>query len=416
MAERAKQDWRTWSVMLALIAALAVGATGGTFGGALIAADQERPVTEQEAREGLSHAQNLSTAFRAAAQATKPSVVTLNTRMKQDVSGAIRGFRGNPFQGTPHEEFFKRFGFDLPEGMDVDIEDLPPQVRSGTGSGVIIDREGLILTNNHVVAGADEVVVKLLDGREFVATDIRTDPETDLALLRIEGADDLPAAKLGDSDRLSIGDWVIAIGNPFDLESTVSAGIISGKGRDLGKIRRAKFLQTDAAINPGNSGGPLVNLRGEVIGINTAIASSSGGYQGIGFAVPVNLAKWVIAQLQENGEVRRAYLGVAIGEVNAEIAEQLDVDLRSGVVVGQVYPDTPAAAAGLQENDVIVRFDDQQVRAPGDLQQIVERSTVGETLQVEVVRAGEKQTLDIQLEKLPADFGNPRLAPRKSAN
>ncbi|MEX0867025.1 MAG: trypsin-like peptidase domain-containing protein, partial [Pirellulales bacterium] len=285
-----------------------------------------------------------------------------------------------------------------------------------TGSGVIIDREGLILTNNHVVAGADEVVVKLLDGREFVATDIRTDPETDLALLRIEGADDLPAAKLGDSDRLSIGDWVIAIGNPFDLESTVSAGIISGKGRDLGKIRRAKFLQTDAAINPGNSGGPLVNLRGEVIGINTAIASSSGGYQGIGFAVPVNLAKWVIAQLQENGEVRRAYLGVAIGEVNAEIAEQLDVDLRSGVVVGQVYPDTPAAAAGLQENDVIVRFGDQQVRAPGDLQQIVERSTVGETLQVEVVRAGEKQTLDIQLEKLPADFGNPRLAPRKSAN
>ena len=189
--------------------------------------------------------------------------------------------------------------------------------REGTGSGVIIASDGLILTNNHVVSGADSVVVELADGREFTAEDIRTDPATDLAVLRIKKATNLPAARLGDSDTLRIGDWVLAIGNPFELEASVSAGIISAKGRSLGSAERASFLQTDAAINPGNSGGPLVNLRGEVVGINTAIASSNGAYQGIGFAIPVNLTKWVTDQLVSKGSVSRAWLGIGIAPVTS---------------------------------------------------------------------------------------------------
>ena len=198
--------------------------------------------------------------------------------------------RENPFKGTPFEDFFRD---ELPgfRGMP-----RVPQ-RQGLGSGVIIDPSGIILTNNHVIDGADEVIVELADGREFRANDVRTDPQTDLAVLRIKVDEPLPAAQLGDSAAMDIGDWVLAIGCPFELDLTVSAGIISGKGRALAAGRRANFLQTDAAINPGNSGGPLVNLDGEVVGINTAIASSTGTYQGVGFAIPSDLAKWVMAQL-----------------------------------------------------------------------------------------------------------------------
>ena len=192
------------------------------------------------------------------------------------------------------------------EGQEFGFQSPP---HDGMGSGVIIDKSGIVLTNNHVVEGADTVTVRLSDGREFKATDIKTDPQTDLAVLHIKAKGDLPAAHLGNCDNLEIGDWVIAIGNPFGQEKTVTAGIISGKGRELGS-QRTKFLQTDAAINPGNSGGPLVNLDGEVVGINTAIASNSGGYQGIGFAIPINQAKWVTEQLIKNGSVSRAYLGV----------------------------------------------------------------------------------------------------------
>ena len=201
---------------------------------------------------------------------------------------------------------------------------------------MIINPDGLILTNNHVVSQADSVVVELADGREFTAKEIRTDPATDLAILRISSGEKLPAARLGDSDALQIGDWVLAIGNPFELEASVSAGIISAKERSLGSAERASFLQTDAAINPGNSGGPLVNLRGEVVGINTAIASSSGGYQGIGFAIPVNLTKWVIGQLVDKGTVSRAWLGIGIGPVTQETAEKLGIDPRTaGVLVNK---------------------------------------------------------------------------------
>jgi serine protease Do len=215
-------------------------------------------------------------------------------------------------------------------------------------------------------------------------------------------------AKLGDSDKLEIGDWVIAIGNPFELETTVSAGIISGKGRELGSVERAKFLQTDAAINPGNSGGPLVNLAGEVIGINTAIASNNGSYQGVGFAIPVNLAKWVGGQLVANGRVQRGYLGVQIGALSREMAAKLGVKDRKGVLVNDVVAGTPAAEAGVEELDVITAFDGQAVDGPRTLQEVVERSDFDKPHRITVLRDGRKSELEIAVRPLPdrvADAG-----------
>ncbi len=279
----------------------------------------------------VEHANSLSRAFRESAHVAMPSVVTVYSHQSAKKVKGTRGARGldgnafggiNPFEGTPFADRFKDMIPQQPEGQDFSFR-TPP--RDGMGTGVIIDKSGIILTNNHVVEGADTVTVHMSDGREFKATDIKTDPQSDLAVLRIKADGDLPAAHLGNSDDLEIGDWVIAIGNPFEQEKTVTAGIISGKGRTLGASHRTEFLQTDAAINPGNSGGPLVNLTGEVVGINTAIASNSGGYQGLGFAIPINQAKWVTEQLIKDGSVHRGYLGVEIGEVSSELASQLGV-------------------------------------------------------------------------------------------
>ena len=361
-----------------------------------------------ETAEALMHANSLSKAFRHAAEQAIPSVVVVRSETKAKKVAAARGQRqgqrperggDNPFKGTPFEEFFKDgvpegFDFNQPEGGQT-----PP--RSGVGSGVIVDKEGLVLTNNHVVAGADSVTVELPDGREFKAAEIKTDPDSDLAVIKLDDAHDLPVSKLGDSDKLAIGDWVIAIGNPFELETTVSAGIISGKGRELGSIRRAKFLQTDAAINPGNSGGPLVNLDGEVIGINTAIASNTGAYQGVGFAIPINLAKWVSGQLIARGSVERGYLGVSIGPLSNEMATKLGVKSRKGVLVTEVMEDTPAAEAGMQELDVITAFDDQAVDGPRSLQEVVEKSAIGKPHTITVLRDGKSMSLSISVKPLP---------------
>ncbi len=222
------------------------------------------------------------------------------------------GFKGTPFGDLFKNPEFHRFFKQFPSGP---MPGMPGQGMIGAGSGVIVDPAGVILTNNHVVAGGGKIMVRLQDGREFKAVDIKTDPKTDLAVLRIEGAGTLPAARLGDSSKVEIGDWVLALGQPFGLEGTVTAGIVSAKDRGLGITDREDFIQTDAAINPGNSGGPLVDLDGEVIGINTAISSSNGGYQGVGFAIPANLAKWVGGQLETAGKVHRAYLGVGIQPV-----------------------------------------------------------------------------------------------------
>ncbi len=359
----------------------------------------------------LAGAENLSRVFRAASKRVIPTVVKIRTTTQsRSIPREGRGTpQRNPFEGTPYEGFFDDF-FD---------EDGPGTRRraprsEGLGSGVIIDPKGLVLTNNHVVDGADEVLVELSDGRQLKASDIKTDPETDLAVFRIEAGGPLPAAVLGDSDSMDIGDWVLAVGNPFELELTVSAGIISGKGRALSVGQRTSFLQTDAAINPGNSGGPLVNLRGEVVGINTAIASNTGTYQGVGFAIPINLAKWVSTQLAERGSVERAYLGVGIAELDNRVAERLGVARRAGVLVTEVYSDTPAEKAGFQIGDLIVGFAGQPVANPRELQAVVERSPAGSKQNVAVLRDGKSMTLYVVVRSLPKDFATPKTPPRKT--
>jgi len=365
--------------------------------------DQAARADESKATaEALVHASALSTAFRHAAETATPSVVLVRSETKakrQAGRGQQRPRGANPFKGTPLEEMFPD---GLPEGFDFNMPEGMPR-RSGVGSGVIVEPSGVVLTNNHVVEGADEVTVELTDGRKFKAAEIETDPESDLAVIKLEAAEGLPTATLGNSDKLSIGDWVIAIGNPFELETTVSAGIISGKGRGLGGIR-AQFLQTDAAINPGNSGGPLVNLSGEVVGINTAIASSSGGYQGVGFAIPVNLAKWVSRQLIDKGAVERAFIGVQMGPLDDKMAVKLGVDGRKGVLVSDVVPDSPAAEAGVQELDVITSFDDQPVQGTRSLQEMVERSTIGQPHKLTVLRDGKPLSLTVAVKPLPKEI------------
>ena len=362
-------------------------------------------LAEQTVADDLVHANALSKAFRRAAELATPAVVVVRSESKPQKAtgrGPQRGRGDNPFRGTPFEGMFPD---GLPEGFEFNMpEGGPVPRRSGVGSGVIVDAAGVVITNNHVVEGADEVTVELADGRSFTAAAIETDPESDLAVVRLADAANLPTAKLGDSDRLEIGDWVIAIGNPFELETTVSAGIISGKGRELDGIRRAQFLQTDAAINPGNSGGPLINLEGEVVGINTAIASNSGGYQGIGFAIPANLARWVTDQLIAKGRVERAYIGVQMGPIDARMASKLGIKDKNGVLVSEVVPGSPAAAAGVQELDVITAFDGEPIKGLRSLQGMVERSAIGKPHTLTVFRDGEQVTLTVTVKPLPGDL------------
>jgi serine protease Do len=351
-----------------------------------------------------AHASALSKAFRNAAEVATPSAVKIHSVTKSKAVRGVTGQRGeNPFKGTPFEEMFPQLE---------QQQNRVPQ-RDGVGSGVIISSDGIILTNNHVVEGADEVTVQTNDGREFVATDIKTDPESDIAVLRLKNVKDLTPAQLGNSDDLAIGDWVIAIGNPFELETTVSAGIISGKGRELGMIRRSKFLQTDAAINPGNSGGPLVNLDGQVIGINTAIASKTGSYSGIGFAIPMNHAKWVMQQLLDKGSVQRGYLGVGISPVAADVAQKLNIPSHQGLIVGEVVAKSPAADAGLSEGDVILNINGQAVKTPRDLQEVVERTSVDSKIELNLIRDGKPMKVAVTVKPLPeqtAAAARPRIS------
>lgn len=367
------------------------------------------PVSDAEATRAIASAKDLSTAFRVAAARVLPSLVTIETTGKEAEKSKgddpdNRSRRRNPFEGTPFEDMFK----DAPFGHDLPF-DLQPDRRQqdGVGSGVIIDTSGLIMTNSHVVGGGKNVnvLVRLSDGREFKAVDVRTDPKTDIAIVRIEGAKDLVAAKLADSDTISVGDWVLALGQPFGLESTVTAGIISATRRGVGINARESFLQTDAAINPGNSGGPLVDLDGKVVGINTAISSRGGGNDGVGFAIPVNMAKWVGDQLTKSGNVRRAYLGISIQQVTAREAKQFGVRPREGVLVSDVFPDTPAAKAGVKPGDVIVEFAGIKVASPRELQLIVERSDLGKPHELVVVRDQNPTTLTFIPEEQPSNFG-----------
>ena len=387
---------RVW-ISAALLATVAVVGTALLSDGqtATAAPQDSSPVSKVDPAV-LSHAKSLSMAFRHAAEVALPAVVTIENRPHVDAeatTGTPRGLR---------DPFFRRFFGELPEMPELK---RPPRQNLGAGSGVVIDSSGVILTNNHVVAGGGKITVRLHSGEEFVATDVKTDPQTDLAIVRIDAGKPLVAAQFGDSQEMQIGDWVLALGQPFGLQDSVTAGIISAKGRGIGITRRESFLQTDAAINPGNSGGPLINLDGHVVGINTAISSRSGGNEGIGFAVPINLAKWVAGQLQESGVVRRAYLGVAIQPVTQELADQLGVAPREGVVVNQVFPDTPAAKTGLKSGDVILDFNGQRVSNPRELQSLVERAEIGKKYPLSVARDGKNIKLQFSAAAQPEKFG-----------
>jgi len=344
--------------------------------------------------DAVSHARGLSLAFRQAAETAMPSVVTLVAKAKP---------RADELRRLLDDPRFRRLFPQESPGESRDGRDAPEHpIITEVGSGVIIDAAGVILTNNHVVQDAEEVIIRLQDGQELKATDVKTDPLSDLAIVRFkpDAGQKFRAARLGDSEGLKIGDWVIAIGSPFELEATVSAGIISGKGRGIEKIQRGRLLQTDAAINPGNSGGPLVNLDGEVVGINTAIASSSGGYQGIGFAIPTDRAKWISQELLTRGTVRRAGLGIRIEELTPEAAQQLKLAPRSGVFVADVMPGGPADEAGLKVNDVITEFAGERVRGPRDLQDAVEQKPIDSRQVLKIMRDGAPVTATVTLKEL----------------
>jgi serine protease Do len=266
------------------------------------------------------------------------------------------------------------------------------------GSGFIIDSNGYIITNNHVVEGAQEITVKLAGGKEYKAKVVGRDPKTDLALIKISSLfKNLPTLSLGDSDKMRVGDWVLAIGNPFGLEETVTQGIISATGRVIGSGPYDNFLQTDAPINPGNSGGPLIDLKGEVIGITTAIVS---GGQGIGFAVPSNMAKSIVAQLKEKGKVTRGWIGVSVQIVTQEIARSFGLKETRGALVSEVSPKGPADAAGIKRGDIIVSFDGKGISKMSDLPVIVAGTPVGKTVPVTVIREGKELTLNVKIAEM----------------
>jgi serine protease Do len=275
-----------------------------------------------------------------------------------------------------------------------------PEFRQGTGSGVIFRADGYILTNYHVVDGADQVLVTLNNEQEYQAHVVGRDPKTDLAVLRIQASEALPVATLGDSDALQVGDWVVAIGNPFGLDHTVTAGIVSAKGRVIGAGPYDDFIQTDASINPGNSGGPLLNMRGEVVGINTAIVPNG---QGIGFAIPINTAKPLIPQLVSTGKVTRGYLGLNMQTLTPALTQTLKLSDRKGALVSEVTPGSPAAKAGLQRGDVIVTFDGKQVESAHDLATLVAATPVGKNVSVMILRDGNKQTVPLTVGRMPSD-------------
>ncbi|MDR0521448.1 MAG: trypsin-like peptidase domain-containing protein [Planctomycetaceae bacterium] len=307
------------------------------------------------------------------------------------------------------------------KAMEIQIPALkPPPGRrypgDSTGTGVLISSKGLIVTNNHVIANAREIEAELYDGQHFFAKKYRHDPSTDLAViwLDVPEKEELPFAAFGDSDQMEIGDWVLAIGNPFELDSSVSAGIISAKGRSLRKVQRTELLQTDAAINPGNSGGPLINLRGEIIGINTAIASRSGGNEGIGFALPSNNVQWITEQLIKKDKVVRAWLGVETKPVTPADAKRLGLKQNTGLMVEYVLPNSPAVQTGLKPDDVIQTFDGQPVNAVYQLQRLSERAEIGKEHEIIFFREGKKYKTSAAMKPLPPTLG-PFAAPQGSA-
>jgi serine protease Do len=324
------------------------------------------------------------------------AVVNISTT--QAIRGERRRSPGFPFprpfgeQRDPFEEFFERFFGGT--GPQRELR------RSSLGSGVLINKDGHILTNNHVVENATDIKVSLSDKEEFDAKVVGRDPQTDVALIKIEAKRDLPLAPLGDSDRLQVGEWVMAIGNPFGLGNTVTVGIASAKGRIIGAGPYDDFIQTDASINPGNSGGPLFNMNGEVVGINTAIVATG---QGIGFAIPINLAKGILNQLHEQGRVTRGWLGVQVQRVTSELAKSFGLERESGALVADVQPNSPAERAGIQRGDVIVAFNGQKIQDMNELPRVVASTPPGTEVDVTLVRNGQEKMVHLKVGEMQAE-------------
>jgi serine protease Do len=327
--------------------------------------------------------------FSTLAETVSPAVVNISTVKTIKGGGPVfRHFYQNPWgDQDPFKDFFDKF-FGNEQQREFKQRSL--------GSGFIIDKDGYIVTNNHVIADADEIKVKLNSGKEYDAKIIGRDPSTDIALIKIKADSNYSVVNLGDSDALKVGEWVVAIGSPFGLEHTVTAGIVSAKGRVIGSGPYDDFIQTDASINPGNSGGPLINMKGNVIGINTAIIA---GGQGIGFAVPVNIAKGVIKQLKEQGEVTRGWLGVGIQDINDEMAEYYGIKGKKGVMVSEVFPGDPADKAGIRTKDIILEVNGQKVDTSRELTRIIAGFHVGEVVKITVFRDDKEKIFKVKIAK-----------------
>jgi len=334
-------------------------------------------------------------AFSRVVKDVKPAVVHIAVTSTVETNSEYEQFFNHPF-------FEKFFG---PEYRFQDPQQRKRQ-QQGAGSGFIIDREGHILTNNHVVEKADKITVTLNDNSEVEATLIGTDPKSDVALIKIDVDHDLPVVELGDSAALEVGEWVIAIGNPFGLSQTVTVGVVSATGRSrVGINEYENFIQTDAAINPGNSGGPLLNIHGQVVGINSALYSRTGGYMGIGFAIPINMAKFINEQLMDNGKVTRGYLGVGIQDVDEALAESFGLDKAGGVLITDVQDDTPASKAGVKSQDVLVKLDGIDLQDTQDLRNRIAQTIPGTTVVLDIVRDGKPVELKVKIGEQPDDFG-----------
>lgn len=354
----------------------------------------QAPLVSNVTHKGPAQEYSVLPSFAQAAQTSVGAVVHVRTAMRTRM---------------PLNPWYEMLGYRSPE-----------EVHEGSGSGVIIGKEGFIVTNNHVIEGAEEITVSMNDNRTYIADVIGTDPSTDLAMLKISAEFPLPFVEFGNSDQVGIGDWVLAVGNPFDLTSTVTAGIVSAKARNINLLRARpdrgvfpieSFIQTDAAVNPGNSGGALINTRGELIGINTAIASRTGSYAGYSFAVPATIVEKVAQDLMSYGEVQRAYLGIQIEPVTEEIAEQLDMTEIKGCAITDLVPGSGAAESGLEIGDVVLAIDGQEISDFPELQESVSRFHPGDEVMVRVWRNGEEREVLVQLKDR-----NGRLAIRKQGS
>jgi len=341
-----------------------------------------------EAPIGTKGNQGTDNPFIQVAEQVTPSVVNIST-----VTTGKAGKPSELFRPPGNDPFFRDFFDQFFEGM--------PRRRQQTslGSGVVIDKGGLILTNNHVIKDADEITVRFSNKQEAKGKVVGTDGKTDLAVIRVSTKDELPVARLGNSDALRVGEWAIAIGNPFGLDHTLTVGVVSATGRsEVGIAAYENFIQTDASINPGNSGGPLLNVRGEVIGINTAIVAAG---QGIGFAIPINMARKVMADLVKKGKVTRGWLGVGVQPLTPELAKSFGVS-GEGVLVNQVMPKSPAEAAGLKVGDLILSVDGKTIKDPRELQRIIADVDIGKSVELNILREKEKRVLKVQVGEMPA--------------